>query len=305
MRIMLTGASGFVGAAILDELLARGHSVSALAHRRPIAREHVQSFQGGLFSMSSLIEAMRDCDAVIHLVGIIFEDRPHGVTFDRIHIEGTRHVVQVAQQLGIKRLIHMSALGTRPGAISRYHQTKFAAEEIVRSSDLEWTIFRPSLIHGPGGEFTKMESAWVRGKAPPYYFMPYFARGLLGRSGASRIQPIYVKDLARAFVDSLSLTRTIGEVYLLAGPDIIDWPTMHRICAKEISGAERRVIGIPAWYARLLTRIIPAKFLPFNIDQVQMSQEDSICNLTKFQEDFGWRPQGFAATLRSYAEQLL
>src|SRR4029079_943824 len=122
--------------------------------------------------------------AVIHLVGIIMERRHKRVTFERIHFEGTHSIVDAAQRNGIRRYLHMSALGTRHDAVSTYHRTKYAAEEYVRASGLDWTIFRPSLIHGPRGEFIQMEAAWARYKAPPFLFMPYFGRGFFGRGGA-------------------------------------------------------------------------------------------------------------------------
>jgi NADH dehydrogenase len=302
--VMLTGGSGFVGSAVLEELLSRGHAVHALAHQRPIDRQGVQSFPGGLFNLPSLQSAMHGCDAVIHLVGIIRENPRHGVTFQHLHHQATLHVLEAAHHANVPRLIHMSALGARPGAISQYHRTKFAAEEAIRQSDLQWTIFRPSLIHGPGGEFMAMEAGWARGNAAPYFFMPYFAKGLLGRTGGGKIQPIYVKDVARAFVDSLERPHTIGQTYSLAGPDVLDWPTLHRTCCQLLTGKTRRTLPIPAWYAMLLTSLLPARFLPFNRDQVLMSQENNCCDLIKFQEDFGWRPQGFETTLRSYASQL-
>jgi NADH dehydrogenase len=134
--------------------------------------------------------------------------------------------------------------------------------------------------------------------------MPYFGAGVLGRRGAGRLQPVYVGDVARAFVDALENPKTIREVYLLAGPDQLTWPELHRACAQAIVGRRRSVMPLPAWYARLLTHVVPGTLLPFNRDQVAMSQEDNIADLTKFRDDFGWDPQPFEPTLREYATQL-
>jgi NADH dehydrogenase len=195
----------------------------------------------------------------------------------------------------------MSALGVRPNAVSRYHRTKYAAEQYVRASGLDWTIIRPSLIHGPGGEFMQMEANWARGTAPPFLFMPYFGKGAFGRGGAGKLQPVYVKDVARAFVQALASPKTIGEVYPLGGPDQLTWPELHRISAEAIIGRKRAVIPMPVWKAKLLTRIVPPPLLPFNHDQVIMSQEDNTCDLSKFRADFGWDPQPFEPTLKQYA----
>ena len=113
----------------------------------------------------------------------------------------------------------MSALGSRPDAVATYHRTKFEAESYVRASGLDWTIFRPSLIHGPRGEFMTMEAGWARGRRAPFLFMPYFGGGLLGRRDGGLVQPVYVRDVARAFADALENPATIGEVYLIGGPD--------------------------------------------------------------------------------------
>lgn len=304
--VFVTGGSGFVGSAVIDELIGRGYAVNALVHRQPIKvhPERVRSIPGGLFDPAALAEAARGCEAVIHLVGIIIERPSRGVTFERIHFDGTQSVVDAAKRAGVKRYVHMSALGTRPDAVSTYHRTKYRAEQYVRESGLAWTIFRPSLIHGPKGEFMAMEAKWARHKAPPFLFMPYFGRGMLGRKGAGKLQPVYVGDVAKAMVQALEKPQTIGEVYPIGGGEVMTWPQMHRTAAEAIVGKRRRAMAIPAWYAKLLTRIVPGRLLPFNRDQVIMSQEDITCDLTKFKDDFGWEPRGFAEVVRTYGRQL-
>jgi NADH dehydrogenase len=289
---------------VIDELVARGYRVNALVNRRKLDRSDVQSIEGGLFSDRALDEGMRGVDAVIHLVGIIMERPSNGITFERMHFEGTRRVVDAAKRNGVKRYVHMSALGSRPDAVSNYHKTKYRAEEYVRGSGLDWTIIRPSFIHGPRGEFMQMEAKWARGKAPPFLFMPYFGAGLMGRGGAGNLQPVYVGDVARAFADALEKTRMIGEVYPIGGPDVVTWPQMHHLVSRAIIGRERAAVALPAWYAKAITHVVPAPLLPFNRDQVIMSQEDNTCDLSKFVDAFGWTPRGFEESVTSYASQL-
>ncbi|MDQ3439231.1 MAG: NAD(P)H-binding protein [Planctomycetota bacterium] len=303
-RVFVTGGSGFVGSAVIDELLSRGFQVNALVNRRKLDRADVQSIQGGLFEDRALDEGMRACDAVVHLVGIIMQRSSKGITFERMHFQGTRRVVDAAKRNGLKRYVHMSALGTRPNAISDYHRTKYQAEEYVRGSGLDWTIFRPSFIHGPRGEFMQMEAKWARRKAPPFLFMPYFGAGALGRGGAGQLQPVYVGDVARALVDALEKPNTIGEIYPIGGPDVVTWPQMHHIVSEAIVGKKRRAVAIPAWYAKAITRVVPGPLLPFNRDQVIMSQEENTCDLSKFVDGFGWAPRPFAETVKLYAGQL-
>ncbi len=305
-RVFVTGGSGFVGSAVIDELLSRNYSVNALVNRKALDRpgESVQSIQGGLFNDRALDEGIHGCDAVIHLVGIIMERPSKGFTFDRIHHQGAARIVNATKRAGVRRYVHMSALGTRANAVSDYHRTKYLGEDHVRASGLEWTIFRPSFIHGPRGEFMRMEAKWARMKAPPFFFMPYFGAGLLGTGGAGRLQPVYVGDVARAFVDAIEKPDTIGEIYPIGGPDVMTWPQMHHAVSKAIVGRERAAVAIPAWYAKGLTRVVPGPLLPFNRDQVIMSQEENTCDVGKFVSEFGWTPRGFEESLNGYAKQL-
>ncbi|HEV2296346.1 MAG TPA: NAD-dependent epimerase/dehydratase family protein [Tepidisphaeraceae bacterium] len=303
-RVFVTGGSGFVGSAVLDELVTRGYQVNALVHRRQLDRADVRSIPGGLFDDRALDEGIRGCDAIIHLVGIIMERPSKGITFERIHLEGTRRVVDAALRNGVKRYVHMSALGTRPDAVSDYHRTKHQAEEYARASGLNWTIFRPSFIHGPRGEFMQMEAKWARRKAPPFLFMPYFGAGLMGRGGAGHLQPVFVGDVARAFVDALEKPDTIGEVYPIGGPDVVTWPRMHHMVSEAIVGKKRAAVAVPVWKAKLLTHLLPGALLPFNRDQVIMSQEENTCDISKFVADFGWTPRSFEESVRSYAKEL-
>jgi NADH dehydrogenase len=300
-RIFVTGGSGFVGSAVIDELASRGYQIDALVRRRDVDRAggRVRSVPGDLFTPAALEEGMRGCAAVIHLVGIIFENRAEGITYQRIHFEGTRNVVDAAKRAGVRRYVHMSALGTRPDAVSTYHRTKFQAEEYVRHSGLDWTIFRPSVIHGPKGEFMKMEARWARRKAPPFLFMPYF-----GGKRAGRLQPVYVRDVARAFVDALEKPNTVGEVYPLGGGQIFTWPEMHRIVAQAVVGKPRMVASMPAGVAKALAAAGIGRLLGFNRDQVIMSQEDNTCDMAKFRDDFGWGTRPFDETVSEYAREL-
>jgi NADH dehydrogenase len=305
-RVFVTGGSGFVGTQVIGVLRRRGYLVHALVDRRELhkADDGVTAIRGSLFDTAAIDEGMRDCQAVIHLVGIIRERQSSGITFERIHYQGTRSVVDAAVRAGVRRYVHMSALGSRANAVSTYHRTKFMAEEYVRGSGLDWTIFRPSLIHGPGGEFMQMEARWAKGKAPPFLFMPYFGSGALGGGGAGKLQPVFVDEVARAFVDALENPKTIGEVYPLGGAEQVTWPELHRASAKAIVRRERWVRAVPVWYAKMLTHVVPPAMLPFNQDQVVMSQEGNTCDMAKFKDAFGWEPRGFGETLATYAVNL-
>jgi NADH dehydrogenase len=304
-RVFVTGGSGFVGASVIGELLAKGRSVNALVHRGnlPASDPGVAEIRGDLFDAAALDRGMRDCQAVIHLVGIIMENPSAGVTFERVHFKGAQSIVDAAKRNGIRRYIHMSALGTRADAVSNYHKTKWEAEQYVRSSGLDWTIFRPSLIHGPGG-FMEMEAAWARKKAPPFVGMPYFGKGLFGLGGAGLLQPIYVHDVSRAFVEALGNPKSIEKTYDLAGPQRLTWPQLHRICAQAIVGHSRLTLPLPVWIAKALASMGLGPLMKFSKDQVIMSQENNVGDTSPFEADFGWKPKSLESALKEYAAQL-
>ena len=216
MKVLVTGATGFVGWEILRQLHEAGHAIRILARSRnsprvqeAIARWGVEVHPGDVLEPASVGPAGKGMDAVIHLVGIIAEAGKS--TFERVHTNGTRNILTAAQQAGVRRFIHMSALGTRPKAVSRYHQSKWAAEELVRGSGLEFTIFRPSLIYGPQDQFINLFARMIR-------LSPIVP--LLGSPGA-RFQPVAVEVVAAAFVRSLGEPKAAGETYDLGGAEVL------------------------------------------------------------------------------------
>ena len=148
MKIFITGGTGFVGREIVRQLQAVGHRVRCLVRdpdrAKPLLPPAVELHRGDLTDPESLASGLKECEAVIHLVGIIIERGPS--TFERIHVHGTVDLLKAAREAGIMRFVHMSALGSRPNAVSRYHQTKYQAEQTVMQSGMNWTIFRPSVI---------------------------------------------------------------------------------------------------------------------------------------------------------------
>jgi NADH dehydrogenase len=115
------------------------------------------------------------------------------------------------------------------------------------------------------------------------------------------LQPVFVGDVARAFVDALEKRRTIGEVYPLGGPDQVTWPQLHHTISQAIVGRKRWVMAIPVWYAKMLAAIGIGQLAGFNRDQIIMSQEDNTCDLSKFEQDFEWKPRAFEESLKEYA----
>ena len=317
-RVMVTGATGFVGRYVTRELVARGHKPVCLvrnqnrflAQARQLGADRFEAVGGDLFDPAGLAKSLEGAEACIHIVGIIFEHPLRGQTFERIHVEGTHNVVAACKAAGVRRIVHMSALGTRVNAPSRYHQTKWRAEGIVKDSGLDWTIFRPSIIHGHDGEFMRLMKSFVcdttvtsLGFIPtPLPVIPYFG------DGQNRLQPVSVKDVAYCFTAALSKPETIGKIYELGGPEKISWKELYRICRETIPGAKmwKPLISQPVWAAKFLAAtvmklpILP-DYMRFNTAQVQMSQEDSVCDIAPVERDFDIKLRDFRQDLASYA----
>jgi len=301
MRVFVTGATGFVGQEILKQLHAAGFAIRILARdpeskrvQDTVSRYRAEVHSGNVLTPGSLVGALNGMHAVIHLVGIISEIGES--TFENVHVRGTRNIVAAAREQGVKRFVHMSALGTRANAVSRYHRTKWEAEEMVRGSGLDFTIFRPSLIFGPRDHFVNLFAKIIR-------FSPIVP--ILGRRNA-KFQPVAIETVAGAFVKSLTETRAIAETFDLAGPEVF---TMSEIIDQVLAVMKRKrlKVHVPAAVARIqagfLEFLFPKilrKAAPLNGDQLIMLQEDNVGNAQPANELFGLRPVPFREGIEKY-----
>jgi NADH dehydrogenase len=245
-------------------------------------------FRGSVLSPDDLRRALQGCDAVIHLVGIIGEIGDQ--TFERVHQEGTLRVVEAALSSGVRRMIHMSALGTRPAAVSRYHQTKWAAEEAVRGSGLEWTVFRPSVIYGPGDGFVNLFARMSRWSP----VLPVIGRG------TALLQPVSVDGVARAFARALDSKGAVCQTYDLCGPDRLTLPQVLQAILRA-TRRRRMIVCIPralAWYpTAVLEQLFPRilrRPAPLSRDQILMLEEDNVGNPEAAEREFQIRSISFA-----------
>ena len=241
----------------------------------------ITRIEGDVLARGGLEEGMAGCDAVIHLVGIIREQRGAGVTFERVHLDGTRNVLEAAKTAGVRRYLHMSALGTRPGAAARYHRTKWAAEEAVRASGLAWTIFRPSIIYGRGDGFVTMLASMVR-RLP---VVPVIG------SGSQRLQPIPVEQVAAGFEGALERPATIEKTYEVGGPDTVTMLELLDLIARALGRRRVRKAYVPLAVMTPLARLLhPLPGFPVTPDQLLMLGEDSVCDPRPFFEAFQLEP---------------
>jgi NADH dehydrogenase len=290
MKIFIAGGSGFVGEHLIKELQKSGHSVRTLVHSRSKPGGEIEQVTGDITRPETFEQGLSGCDAVINLVGIIREFPARGITFERLHVQATANLLAAAAGNGIRRYLQMSALGSRPAAVSAYHQTKWRAEESVRRSGLEWTIFRPSIIFGPHDTFINMLAAQLR-LAP---IMPVIG------SGSYRLQPIHADDVARCFTLALAMPETIGQAYELCGGDRVSYEALLDMISTALGRPRSFKPHMPLGLMKLaipLMQKIPQ--FPITMDQLQMLLEESICG-GEWQKIFGFEPRGLQDGIGEY-----
>jgi uncharacterized protein YbjT (DUF2867 family) len=307
MNVLLTGGTGYVGAALRERLAGRGHSVRLLVRResggtalRAGGFTRAEDFTrtagftiagGDVLDTNSCLRACAGCDAVVHLVGIIREYPRYGITFDELHVRATENIVAAAERQGVKRFVHMSALGSREDAVSTYHKTKYAAESIVRHSALAWTIFRPSVIFDRGSEFIETLVQLAGRRIVP----------LIG-GGSARLQPVARADVAACMAACLTMPGTRGRVFELGGADRLAFKDLLRMIAAHRDG-NPKMIALPAFLMKPIVRAMERfPSFPLTSDQLTMLLEDNLCDTAEAERVFGFAPASFIRALPELLE---
>lgn len=295
----MLGGTGFLGSELVSQLAAAGHWVRiptrALSHGRHLTvLPTVELVAVNIHERRVLGEVLAGMDVAINLVGILNERS--GARFNEVHVELVATLVEEMRIAQVRRLLHMSALGAdAERAPSRYLRTKGRAEALVRdaSPQLDFTIFRPSVIFGPGDSLTNRFLRLLR-----------LAGGVLPLARAhARFAPVYVDDVAAAFVGALGERSTFGRAYELCGPDVLTLEQIVRAAAAA-AGERCRIIALPDFLARLQALVlgmVPGK--PFTLDNFRSLTLDSVCRENGLAA-LGIEPQRMAAVLPSYLGDL-
>jgi len=291
-RVFLTGATGFVGSHVLPALLNAGHSVTALVRSESRATAllarvaaspgRLETRIGHVNDRAALDAAMVGCDAVVHLVALP-RDWNDGADLERVNAVGTATVVAAAEAAGIKRFIHLGALGVQERPELHYASSKARGEGFVRASSLDWTILKPSLIWGERDGFFNIVAALVKIPAPA---VP------VPGNGKSRFQPIWVGDVARAIVQVLDTPKgSINASFELGGPRYWTYAEITQEVARAL-GKRRIIIPMPVPLITLVARISEAIRLPFPVatDQLRQLALDNIGATDAVERELGFAP---------------
>jgi uncharacterized protein YbjT (DUF2867 family) len=294
--IAVLGGTGFLGTRLVARLIKDGHRVTVLSRDRE-QHKHLLVLPGltlencDVYDEAQLSERLRGKDVVINLIGILNERGFSGAGFRRAHTELTQGLLRAARSAGVGKLLQVSALKAAVDAPSYYLRTKGDAEQLIRetSGALDWTIFRPSVMFGPGDSFLNRFAGLLA--AIPLVFP-------LGKPNA-RFQPVLVDDVIEALLRCLHGGASSRQTYELGGPQVYSLREIVGLAAK-LTGQRRWIFGLPDFVARIqgfAMDFVPGR--PFSSDNYRSLTTDSVCTEDGFAR-LGIKPQSMLASARQY-----
>jgi nucleoside-diphosphate-sugar epimerase len=299
VQVFITGGTGYIGRQVIRDLAAADHHIRAFI--RPGSEDNLPSESRPLISIAAgdirksetLRGSMDGCDAVIHLPGLIREFPKRGITFQGVQYQGTKNVIDEARRSGVRRFILMSANGVRAGAQTEYYRTKWMAEEYLRQSTLEWTIFRPSVVFGNEDEgYDNFVTALIDQLRMLPLIVP------VPGNGRFMFQPVSVRNLSEGIVKSVHRRIGVGKVYEVGGIERFSFNEMLARVAEKLH-IRKIVFHQPVSLLRYAARIFGRySFFPVSEDQLVMLLEGNVTERQdEFYYDFGISPVLFSDTV--------
>ena len=280
MKILITGGTGFIGTALRRAVKDEGHDVRLLVRSGSVdkvdRRDGFEVLVGDVLDTHACMRALDGIDAVVHLVGIRREHPEDGMTYEAMHTEATYAVVDAAVRNRVPRIIYMSSLGARADAPSRYHKTKSESEELVRNSGMRYTIFRPSIIFGPGDEFHPIIAELVHRNIVPVI-----------DGGKSVLQPVARHNVVGPMARSLAMPETQGRAFEVGGPDRMKFIEIFWAVARHY-GVWPNTMPLPSLVAKPLVKFgqkLPN--FPLTYEELLLLLEDNVCDNSEFLRMFG------------------
>ena len=274
--VLVIGGTGFIGGHLVAQLAATGRRVIVPTRHGSRSRKFsvlptVEVVEANVHDPATLSRLARQVNAVINLVGVLHSGRGapgsrYGPAFAAAHVALPKKIITACTVAGVHRLLHMSALGAAADGSSMYLRSKADGEEAVVTSLLDTTVFRPSVVFGPDDQFLNLFAQLQK-------FFPVMPLG----GADARFQPVYVGDVAQAFVNALENPATFGKVYELGGPRVYTLRELVRL-AGDLSGHARPVLGLPPALARL--QAFALEWMPggplMSRDNLDSMQQDNV-----------------------------
>tara|TARA_X000001036_G_C20679418_1_gene805392 strand:- start:2174 stop:3094 length:921 start_codon:yes stop_codon:yes gene_type:complete len=297
MNVAIFGATGFVGKYLLEELKKHDYNTQMLIRKGSENKINISSnhkiILGDISNKDSIKQTLKDADAIIYTIGIIREFKRKKITFDDLHHQGVKNVIEEAERLKIKRFILMSANGVKKEG-TKYQTSKYLGEMALINSNLNWTIFRPSLIFGNSDGREEFCAQLKKDMLSLPFPAPLFHKGLLPfNAGQFKMSPIHVKNVASFFVKSLKMDTTFNKTYELGGPDDYTWKEIIKIISNAY-GKNKWTIPAPVFPIKVLASFLDSfKWFPITNGQLTMLLEGNTCNSDKTFEEFNIKPIKF------------
>ena len=293
VNVCVIGGSGFVGQHIVHLLHAAGYAVRVSTRREEHAKEllvlpGVEVLETNIHEPAALAALLSGMDAVINLTGILHERSAKSGDFQRVHIDLPRRIAQACTAHGVKRILHMSALNADAQAKSAYLRSKAQGEAQLRNPFLLVTVFRPSVIFGAEDAFLNQFAALLRR-------LPVLALAC----GDAKLQPVYVEDVARAFVSSLEHPETFGRTYALCGPKVYTLQQLVQY-VNDLQQRQRWIMTLGkriSYYQAWLLEKLPGKLM--TRDDYYALLGNSVCGGV-FPTVFGFQPTLLEAVAPQY-----
>src|SRR3989449_5138460 len=295
--ILITGATGYIGRHLVARLVAQGERPRCLVRdisraKRILPADKVELVEGATTSPASLDAAVQGVDTIVH-AAFLTADRKQsaGNEYEKTNVQGTTNLVKAAKKSGVKRIIEISGLGTRPDKPGSYMQGRYLAEKMLKESSLDWTIIQPSVLFGKNAPFIKGLSDLIR-TAP---VVP-----LIG-GGKVLFQPIYVEDVVTVIIKTLEdPVRTTNKTYTIGGPayysftQVIDalLHTMHKTRIK--APAPTPLVGVGA---AVMEAVLPKP--PLTRAAMILFSFNNTTDLNSVERDFGFKPMSFTTYLQA------
>jgi NADH dehydrogenase len=289
-KILVTGATGFVGRNLVTELTGRGEQVTCLIRNMDRAEElqkrEVELVKADITDYDAVNSGFEDANTVVHLAAVI--ESQDKELFESVNVNGTRNCVKAAKKYEVKRFIYVSSLDVKFDS-GTYSKSKLAAENIVKKSGLDFVILRPAFIYGKGSDsLQKLVSMVEKHRTIP----------VIG-NGKYKLQPVHVDDVVSIIVQAITSEKSIDGTYYVAGPEEITFDDAVTMIA-EILGKKRRKVHMPVFLMKMFVYLNEklSKNPTITRERLNLLLMDKTCDISNTKNDFDFDPVSFEKGLK-------